>query len=210
LVLYLLFKRRWRELAWTAAFGAAFTALSLAVTGVAPFRQFFGFALPRLISGEAFSFVTDPLVITTNLSIPGTVWKLDLLGIEGGGSLLGPASTLYTVFILVATWLAARLDVGRVRRAQIWLALLVLASLRSALVPIYGVAPVLWLMTLELDSVDTRKGLIGFGLSWAFISSVPPAPNPVVTIALYTVAQIAMLYWVLRPLRPRVAASTVA
>ncbi len=201
LVLYLLVKRRWRELAWTAAFGAGFTALSLAVTGVTPFAQFFGYTLPRLISGEAFSFVTDPLVITTNLSVPGTVWKLGLLGIEGGDALLGPVSTLYTVVILIATWVAARLEVGRLGRAQIWLVLLILASLRSALVPIYGVAPVLWLMTLELDGVDTRKGLVAFGLSWAFISSVPPAPDPVVTIALYTVAQIAMLYWVLRPLR---------
>lgn len=210
LVLYLLFQRRWRDLVWTAAFGAAFAGLSLAVTGVAPFRQFFGFALPRLLSGEAFSFVTDPLVITTNLSLPGSVWKLDLLGIEGGDSLLGPVSTLFTILILIATWIAARLDVDRVGRAQIWLALLVLASLRSALVPIYGVAPVLWLMSLQLDAVDTRRGLIGFGLSWAFVSSVPPAPNPVVTIALYTIAQIAMLYWVLKPLRLRRAARAEA
>ncbi|MBW2403563.1 MAG: hypothetical protein JRF42_07085 [Deltaproteobacteria bacterium] len=46
-----------------------------------------------------------------------------------------------------------------------------------------------------------------FGVSWFFISSVPPAPNPVVTIALYGVAQIAMLYWVLRPLQRREQAS---
>jgi hypothetical protein len=203
LVLYLLFKRRWRDVAWTAVFGAGFTGLSLAVTGLTPFQQFFGFTLPRLISGEAFSFVTDPLVITTNLSVPGSVWKLDLLGIEGGDALLGPASTLYTVFLLIVTGFASRLDLGRAGRAQIWLALLILASLRSALVPIYGVAPVLWLMTLQLDSVDTRKGLVAFGLSWAFVSSVPPAPDPVVTIALYTVAQIAMLYWVLRPMARR-------
>jgi len=203
LVLYMLFQRRWRDLAWTAVFGAVFAGLSLAVTGRAPFAQFFGYTLPRLLSGEAFSFVTDPLVITTNLSVPGMVWKLDFLGVEGASAWLGPTSTVYTVLILIATWYAARLDVDRVGRVQIWLALLILASLRSALVPIYGVAPVLWLMTLELDSVDTRKGLIGFALSWAFISSVPPAPNPVVTIALYTVALVAMLYWVVRPMRWR-------
>jgi hypothetical protein len=80
------------------------------------------------------------------------------------------------------------------------LALIVLASLRSPLVPIYGVAPVLWLMSLQLGRVETVKALVWFGVSWFFISSVPPAPNPVVTIALYGVAQIGMLYWVLRPL----------
>lgn len=200
LVLYLLLQRRWRELAWTGVFTAAFALVALAVVGTTPFVQFFRYLLPRLVSGEAFSFVTETLVITTNLSVPGTVWKLDLLGIEGGARLLGPASTVYTVLILIATWFAARLDVDRMGRVQIWLALLILASLRSPLVPIYGVAPVLWLMTLQLDRVDTAKAAVWFGLSWAFISSVPPAPNPVVTIALYGVAQIAMLYWVLRPL----------
>ena len=95
----------------------------------------------------------------------------------------------------------ARLNADRAGTARIWLMLLILASLRSALVPIYGVAPVLWLMSLELDDVDTTRGLVGFALSWLFISSVPPAPNPVVTIALYTVALVGMLYWVLRPLR---------
>ncbi len=202
LVLYLLLRGRWRDLAWTAAFSVVFALLSVAVTGTTPFVQFFSFLLPRLVSGEAFSFVTDTLVITTNLSVPGTVWKLDLLGIQGGDALLGPASTVYTLLILAATWFAARLDVDRVRRVQIWLSLLILASLRSPLVPVYGVAPVLWLMTLQLDRVDTTKGLVAFAISWAFISSVPPAPNPVVTIALYGVAQLAMLYWVLKPLRP--------
>ena len=209
LVIYLLFQRRWRDLAWTAAFGAVFSGLSLAVTGRAPFAQFFRYTLPRLLSGEAFSFVTDPLVITTNLSVPGMVWKLEFLGVDEASEWLGPTSTVYTFLILAATWYASRLDVGRVRKAQIWLMLLILASLRSALVPIYGVAPVLWLMTLELEDVDTTLGLVGFALSWAFVSSVPPAPNPAVTIALYTVALVAMLYWVTRPLLRAFAARRV-
>jgi hypothetical protein len=203
LMLYLLVQRRWRELAWTGAFTAVFALLTLALVGTTPFERFFSFLLPRLVSGEAFSFVTEALVITTNLSVPGTVWKLDFLGIEGAAPLLGPASTVYTVLILIATWFAARLDVDRIGRVQIWLAILILASLRSPLVPIYGVAPVLWLMALQLDRVDTVKGLVWFAVSWVFISSVPPAPNPVVTIALYGVAQVAMLYWVLTPLAGR-------
>jgi alpha-1,2-mannosyltransferase len=199
LVIYLLLQKRWRDLAWTALFGAAFSALTLAVLGTVPFERFFRFLLPRLISGEAFSFVTESLVITTNLSVPGTVWKLDFLGIEGGDALLGPVSTVYTVLLLIVTWFAARLDVDRLGRVQLWLALLILASLRSPLVPIYGVAPVLWLMSLEIDRVSTVKGFAWFGISWFLISSVPPAPNPVVTIALFGASQLAMLYWVLKP-----------
>jgi len=200
LVLYLLVQKRWRDLAWTGVFTLVFALASVAVVGTAPFVQFFSYLLPRLVSGDAFSFVTDILPITTNLSVPGTVWKLDLLGIEGGSAMLGPASTVYTVLILAATWFAARLDVDRIGRVQIWLALLILASLRSPLVPIYGAAPILWLMTLQLDRVDTTKGLVLFGISWAFITGTPPAPNPVVTIALYGVSQLVILYWVLKPL----------
>ena len=203
LVLFLLVRRRWRDLAWTAGFSLGFALLSVVLIGTAPFAQFFQYLLPRLSSGEAFSFVTGALVVTTNMSIPGWVWKLDYLGFDNGDSLLGPASTLYTVFVLAVTWYAARIDTDRIGRAQIWLAVLILASLRSPLVPIYGVAPVLWLMTLELDRVDTVKAWVAFGASWVFLSSIPPAPNPIVTIALYSIAQIAMLYWVLRPLRRR-------
>ncbi len=208
LVLYLLLHRRWRALAWTGVFTILFALLSVIVIGVAPFVQFFSYALPRLLSGEAFSFVTDALVITTNLSVPGSVWKLGFLGIEGGKSMLGPASTIYTALILFATWFAARLDLDRIGRVQIWLVLIILASLRSPLFPIYGVAPVLWLMSMQFDRVGTLKGIVWFGVSWIFISSVPPTPNPVVTIALYAVAQVAMLYWILKPLTGRKRSDT--
>jgi len=200
LVVYLLLRRRWLDLAWVAAFTLVFALATLAMTGASPFVQFVTDLLPRLESGEAFSFVTEILPIATNLSVPGFVWKLDLLGIEGGAAMLGPASAVYTLFILIAVWLAARLDVDRVGRTEIWLALLIVASLRSPLVPIYGAAPILWLMTLQIDRVDATKGLVWFGISWAFISGMPPAPNPAVTVALYSVAQIALLYWVLKPL----------
>ncbi len=202
LVFYLLLHKRWRDVAWTAVFTLVFTLLTLGVTGTTPFVEFASYLLPRLVSGEAFSFVTDSLPIVTNLSVPGSVWKLDFLGIEGGESLLGPVSTVYTLFILGVTWFAARLDLDRSGRVQIWLALLIVASLRSPLVPIYGAAPILWLMTLQLDRVDTVKGLVLFGISWVFINGLPPMPNPVITIALYGVAQVALLFWVLKPLRP--------
>jgi hypothetical protein len=159
--------------------------------------------LPRLESGEAFSFVTDVLTVTTNLSFPGSVWKLPLLGIEGGDWMLRAATAVYTVLLLLAVWFASRLELVRAERVQVWLALLILASMRSPIVPIYGAAPVLWLMSLQLARVNRGAGYFLFALSWFFISGVPPAPSPAVTIALYGVAQLAILYWVLRPLRPQ-------
>jgi len=202
LVLYLLFQRRWREVVWTAIFTVAFGLATMLVTGPAPHALFFSYLLPRLASGEAFSFVTDVLPIATNLSVPGTVWKLDLLGIEGGDALLAPVSWAYTLFLFGATWIAARVETGHAGRVCLWLALLILASLRAPLVPIYAAAPVLWLMTLEAYRVDSVRGWLFFALSWAFINGLPPAPNPTVTVIIFTVAQVLLLVWVLRPLRP--------
>lgn len=209
LILYLLFQKRWFEVAWTTVFGVALGLLAWVVIGSTQIIQFVDYMLPRLTSGDAFSFVTDTLPIVTNLSIPGTVWKLNFLGFENGASLLGVASVVYTLLLLVAIWYAARLDVDRLGRVQIWFTILILASLRSPIVPIYGAVPILWLMTLELGQVRTTKGLVLFGISLAFINGLPPAPNPLVTIALYGVAQVALLYWVVRPLFPGAGAATV-
>ena len=67
--------------------------------------------------------------------------------------------------------------------------------------PIYGALPILWLMTLEVDRIRTTPGLVAFGASWVLINGLPPAPSPQVTIVMVAVAQVAVLYWVLRPLR---------
>lgn len=199
--LYLLFQKRWIDLAWTAAFTGVLAALSVVVIGTGPAAQFTEYMLPRLASGDAFSFVTDELPIVTNFSVPGTVWKLDFFGIEDGNAWLGVASLAYTVLLILAIWVAARLDIDHARLAQVWLALLILASLRSPIVPIYGLVPVLWLMTLELDRVRTTWGVVGFAASWVLIDGLPPAPDPRVTIGMVAIAQLAILYWVIRPLR---------
>ncbi|MGB5808919.1 MAG: glycosyltransferase family 87 protein [Polyangiales bacterium] len=201
LLLYLLFQKRWSEVAWTALFGGFLVGITLLVTGTTPVIQFLTYMLPRLESGDAFSFVNDALPIVTNLSIPGTVWKLDYLGFEDGGALLGPLSLIYTVVLVAVVWFGSRLELDRAGRLQVWLALLIFASLRSPIVPIYGAVPILWLMTLEFDRVETAKGVALFAGSWIFINGLPPTPVPAITIALYGVAQLAVLYWVLRPLR---------
>jgi len=200
LLFYLLVQRRWRDVLWTAGFTVTLVLLAIVVTGTKPATAFTMYMLPRLVSGDAFSFITDTLPIVTNLSIPGTVWKLQFLGLEGASSLLRVVSAIYTVCLLALVWIGAGREGNRLVRAQIWLAILILASLRSPIVPIYGAAPILWLMALEVDRVRTTVGLIFFGISWVFINGLPPAPNPVVTVALFGVAQIVMLYWVLRPL----------
>ncbi|MEM7136308.1 MAG: glycosyltransferase family 87 protein [Myxococcota bacterium] len=197
--LYLLFQRRWRDVAWTALFTVVLSLATLLVLGSSPIESFVSYMLGRLASGEAFSFVTDELPIVTNLSIPGTAWKLSFFGYEDGGSLLRPLSWAYTGILVVFIWVGSRIKGDRARLAQLWLAMLILASLRSPIVPIYGAVPILWLMTLELDRVRSTWGLVGFAVSWLFVNGVPPTPNAQLTIALFTVTQLVILFWVIRP-----------
>ena len=53
LLLFLLLRRDWRALGWTAAVGAALVLVTLADVGWTPFAAFFD-NLPKLLSGEAF------------------------------------------------------------------------------------------------------------------------------------------------------------
>ena len=88
LLVYLAVRRRWRALAWTAGFGALLVAMTWLVFGAQPFRAFFQDHVPRLASGEAFSFVSIPQAMAArpgpvagNLSPFGLVLKLQRLGV---------------------------------------------------------------------------------------------------------------------------------
>jgi hypothetical protein len=148
LVLYLLLRRDWRALGWTAGFGAAIVAVSLVVFGWPPFAAFLHH-VPTLLSGEAFSAFRNPFGISNNGSVPGLVFKLGLFGVPHMGyaamRLLGWA---YTLVVIGATvWLALRAH-PRGREPLIWLAILVLATMRSPFLPTYAAFPSLWLATL--------------------------------------------------------------
>ena len=56
LLLYLVLRRDWRAVSWTAAWSVALAAVTLADVGAAPFAAFLEH-LPGLLSGEAFPCV---------------------------------------------------------------------------------------------------------------------------------------------------------
>jgi alpha-1,2-mannosyltransferase len=101
LLVYLIARRQFRAVAWTAAMGALLLGLSLAVVGA---RQYAGFAdhLPGLMGGEAFPAFRNPSAMAINFSIPGLVFKLKLLGLGalsfGASKIVG---WLYTLVLLV-------------------------------------------------------------------------------------------------------------
>jgi hypothetical protein len=197
LVVYLLARRRWRAVAWTAAMGAAILAVSLLDTGLEPYRAFLHH-LPGLLGGEAFPAFRNPTAMAINLSIPGIAFKLKLLGVPGMGF---PASKvlgwIWTVVILGVTVVLARRTRDD-REILSWLAVLVLATLRSPFLPqAYGAMPPLWLLTLFAATfVPTARTLLLTLAAVLVFAHYEPQDTPIslgLRLALVSVTQVAMI-----------------
>jgi hypothetical protein len=149
LVVYLIARRQWKAVGWTAAMGIVLLSASLVDIGWAPYAHFLEH-LPGLLGGEAFPAFRNPRAMAINLSIPGLIFKLGLLGVPG---MSFPAAKLtgwvYTILVLAAIVLLARRPFEKDERPMVWLSILILATLRSPFLPqAYGPLPGLWMVTL--------------------------------------------------------------
>src|SRR5436190_12831206 len=131
----------------------ALAAVTVIDIGSAPFVAFLDH-LPGLVGGEAFPAFRNPAATAANYSIPGLVFKLKLFGAPGMSfaamKLVGWAWTV--IAILVTVWVARR-PVAGAQKPLVWLALLVIATLRSPFLPqAYAGFPALWLLTLMAAS----------------------------------------------------------
>jgi hypothetical protein len=190
-VLYLLLRREWRAVAWTAVFGIALVGVSVADLGWAPFRAFLH-EMPGLMSGEAFSAFRNPNSFAANGSIPGLVFKLKLWGVPYMGyDAMRMVGWGYTLVVVAATaWLARRVE-PEGREPVVWLAILVLATMRSPFMATYAFFPVMWLATLvaPLEWRASRPALPMI-LGWCLLAltfgpgGIPPQWN-----ALWTTIQ---------------------
>ena len=221
---------RFRELAWTAGFGLAFTALALAVLGPTPFVAFLGEHLPRLGNGAAFAFheiwpEAASLLINDNQGPYGLVLKLGLLGVPGMNEAM--AAWVGRVFSLAVLGLAflwgrrrfagfesAADTPARLAAAVGWLGLLGLASLASPgawgdYVPVTAV----WLLTLlAVPMTESRRTAWLLAPVWLFQATLlgtmpigewaPPMPMAVVA-GLGAVMLIGLFGWAVlgRPAR---------
>ena len=199
LIAYLLFRRNWGAFAWTVAAGIALCIVTFLAFGVTPFEAFLSHQLPALASGDAFSFgFTIPNAMLANSSIMGIPFKLEKIGIPFPWEPRAAARVLtwiYTLLVLVVVVLIARrhgaMDSGwsdseksaenRLSLARVWLALIVLAQLRSPFLPgVYGNSAILLLLALllPLDRVrPVRLALIAVGvLAFAVVLPLPLGP----------------------------------
>ena len=179
LVPYLLFRRRWRAVAWTAGFGVAIVAVSLLDTGWAPYAAFLHH-LPALLSGEAFPAFRNPVATAINFSIPGLAFKLKLFGVPGMGfgaaKVLGWASTLAALGLIVR---AARGSEEK-DEPRTWLAIVLLATLCSPFLPqSYACFPPLWLLTLlAAGQRPVGRTLAATLVAWVVLSAHVPGGAP--------------------------------
>jgi alpha-1,2-mannosyltransferase len=180
LLVYLIVRRQFRAVAWTAAMGALLVVLSLALVGA---RQYVSFAdhLPGLLGGEAFPAFRNPSAIAINFSIPGLVFKLKVLGLGalsfGASKIVG---WLYTIVVLVVVVMVSRRRWPDDDKPAVWLAILILATLRSPFLPqAYAAFPPLWLLTLlAARQPPTGKILLWTLGAWLTLSIYWPIDWP--------------------------------
>jgi hypothetical protein len=180
LIVYLLARREWRAVAWTAVMGAVFLVWSILDTGWAPYVAFRGH-FPGLVGGEAFPAFRNPAATAINFSIPGLVFKLKLFGVPGMS--FGAAKVvgwIYTLIAAAVTVLAARRNPRDGERPLVWLAILILATLRSPFLPqAYAAFPPLWLLTLLAATyLPTGRILAMALLGWAALNIFWPLDWP--------------------------------
>jgi alpha-1,2-mannosyltransferase len=179
LLVYLLVRRQWRALAWTVGLCAVLVVASLLDTGWTPYHAFVGH-VPRLLGGEAFPAFRNPLSIARNYSVPGMVFKLHLFGLPGTSfEAMKIVGWVYTLIALGATVVLARQTRNRDEQPIVWLAILILASLRSPFLPGYGVVAALWLLTLlAATAAPTPKRLCAVLLAWLMLNAAIPQLHP--------------------------------
>jgi hypothetical protein len=179
-------QRRWKAVVWTAGFSALYTALSVAWLGQTPLRRFLGYGLPRITKGEAWSFLELDVpiiheVVAINQGIPGLALKLHDLGVNlAMHDAVQKVSLVYSVIMLaLAVVVGFRLakTEDKLTRAQLWIALIALAALRSPFVPdTYALPPVLWLWSLVMPRFWHKP--LGIALLWIPLSTVLPFEGP--------------------------------
>lgn len=204
LIIYLLAQRQWRAVAWTTAFAVAFTVLTFLTLGWGPYAAFLDH-LPGLVSGEAFPAFRRPAAMAINCSIPGLVFKLQLFGVPGiSFGVAKIVGWLYTLVAVAVTILAGLRPLRDREKPLVWMAVLILATLRSPFLPqIYAVLPPLWLLTLlAAGSASTRLSLVLF--AWAALNVYWPIDWPIdprLLATANTVPQVAMVLLVVVALR---------
>lgn len=205
--IFLVARRRWREVFVTAAFGGAFAAAALLIFGRAPWDAFLEH-FPRLMSGESFPAFRNPKAVAINFSIPGIVFKLGLFGLDASFGAARLVGTIYMLMAVAVVVMVARRALAPEEKPLVWLAILILATLRSPFLPqAYAPFPALWLLTLAgARQAMTARRLGAVLLVWAGLNIGWPIDWPIdarVLALLIAIPQGLTMLLAILPLLPR-------
>ena len=188
LLLYLLLRRQWKPVAWTAAWSVVLVLVSLIDLGWQPYATFVDH-LPRLLSGEAFPAFRNPVSISVNSSIPGIPFKLALFGVPHmdftASKIVG---WIYSLVVLGAVYTLARRPTRPGYEPLVWLVVIVFATMRSPFLATYSGFPSLWLATLVVaaSGSDTRTRTWGI-VAWCILAAgFGPGGAPLQVNAIWT------------------------
>ena len=155
LFIYLIARRKWREVAWTTAAGIALTVLAFLVVGPAPFRAFFEHELPRLSSGEAFAQpLSREFAVARNMAPFGIPLKLGVLGVAGMTMGVGRVVSLAYLLGIVglAIWAGRLRPRSGTEAASVWLSLVSLGTLASPFAPgNYVLVSLVWIVCINRE-----------------------------------------------------------
>lgn len=173
LLVHLAVRRRWRDLAVTLAVIAALIGLAALVLGPATLAAFVSDQLPRMASGEAFSFTEEN---PDNHSLYGLAFKLATLGVRGADRQLAQLLAWgWTAIAVVLTIAGSRGRRAPARDAMLWLGIVCLATLRSPFAPTYTAIGTLWLFAVASGVLPPRRRWTALiAIAWILLQGSPP------------------------------------
>lgn len=206
LVVYLLARGEWRAVLWTAAAGVLLVLVGLVDLGL-PAHLAFVDHLPHLLSGETFPNLRNPNGISANMSVPGIVRKLSIYGLPWSSfDAMRVVGWIYTLVVLAIVAYLARARRSAAREPIVWLVILLLATFRSPVLPVYGIFPTVWLLTILLaarwDSSFVRSVLLAWFVALALLTPSwtlwPPVVHAIVTTVVLTAGSLLLAAAALR------------
>jgi hypothetical protein len=195
LIVYLLVRRQWRAIIYIAIAGIALALIALYAFGLQSYEAFLKH-LPGILGGEAFPAFRNPAAVAINISIPGIILKMKLFGFQdigfGASKIIG---WIYTLILLAIIFVVGR---RKNDNPLTWLAILILATLRSPFLPIsYASFPPLWLLSLIIAfQSPTPKTLLILILGWLSLNIIVPNDSgidPRLTVFIMAIPQLVII-----------------
>ncbi len=148
----------------TALSAILLIGLSIPILGIKVWKDFIFYQMPNLETGRALGFLADDVkTIDFNIAPFGIPFKLAYLKIvDWGWAEAKIFTTLFSIFLLVVSILAGRIQGSKSHRLSIWISITMFASLRSPYAAPYTLGTMLFLYLVMLGEIDSKKSLFRF------------------------------------------------